>query len=103
MDRHIPAELVLKSGRIETMDSRLGTVEAVAVCRGRITAAGSNREIAAQAGDGSEMIDLGGATVLPGLIDTHAHFCRIGPLLSSHALLYDMTSIEDVVAELENG
>jgi predicted amidohydrolase YtcJ len=48
-------------------------VEAVAVKGNRIVATGQTSEISRLVGDGTEVIDLGGKTVLPGLIDTHTH------------------------------
>ena len=73
MQQSGPAELVLTNARIVTMDSQDRTVEAVAVGEERITATGSAQEIEAFVGERTGVIDLRGATVLPGLIDTHTH------------------------------
>ena len=67
------ADLVLSNGRIVTADARFSMAEAVAVQGGRVLAVGPNAEMLALAAPGAEHIDLRGATVLPGLIDTHAH------------------------------
>ena len=95
-----PAHLVLTNARVVTMDSRDRTVEAVAVAGERVAAAGSNEEVRAMVGERTEVRDRSGATVLPGLIDTHAHFSRIGTLAATQALLYDCTSIDEIVERL---
>jgi predicted amidohydrolase YtcJ len=67
------ADLVLVGGRIHTMDGRDQPAEAIAVRGDRILAVGSNAEVRALAGPGTRVLDLGGRTVMPGLIDTHTH------------------------------
>ena len=67
------ADMVLVDGKIVTVDPQDTIVEAVAVKDGRILATGTTSEIMELAGEGSEVVDLGGKTVLPGLIDTHTH------------------------------
>ena len=53
---------------------------AVAIRDGRIAAVGDDHEIRAAEVPGAELIDLGGRTVLPGLIDSHAHALDTGLL-----------------------
>jgi len=69
----IEADLVLLNGKIVTVDADDSIVEAVAVKGNRIVATGQTSEISRLVGDGTEVIDLSGKTVLPGLIDTHTH------------------------------
>ncbi len=75
------ADLVLKNGNIITVDSTNPTAEAVAVSNGRITAVGNNSEISKFIGDSTNVIDLNGATVIPGIIESHAHFMGTGKAL----------------------
>jgi len=70
------AVTVLANGKIVTADERFSVVEAIAVDGERITATGSTVDVLAAAGPGAEVSDLGGATVIPGLIDNHNHFVR---------------------------
>jgi predicted amidohydrolase YtcJ len=68
------ADLIFHNGRILTVDSSFSTVEAVAIKGGRFVTAGSARDVLAkERGPKTNVIDLKGRTVLPGLIDAHVH------------------------------
>lgn len=67
------ADLILKNGKIVTMDSGRQIAQALAVRDAQIVAVGSNEHVAACAGPSTRIVDVGGKTVLPGLIDVHAH------------------------------
>ena len=73
------ADMVLVNGKIAAMDdnginTNVGTTaEAMAIRDEKILALGSNSEIAAMAGPETQVIDLMGRTVIPGIIDTHSH------------------------------
>ena len=75
-----PADLVVVNAHIVTLDSRMPGAEAMAVVNGRIVALGGADEIRAAFAP-REAIDAGGATVLPGLIDAHAHVMGLGGAL----------------------
>lgn len=60
-------------GRIHTQDSSRSTVEAMAVRDGEIVGTGSEAELHRLVGPNTVRVDLGGRTVLPGLIDAHIH------------------------------
>src|SRR5690349_21422879 len=70
--------LVLVNGKILTMDGQSRTAEAVAIRDGKFLAVGNNATIKSMAGNDTRTIDLAGKTVVPGLIDTHAHFKAAG-------------------------
>ena len=70
--------LVLLNGKILTMDGQSKIAEAVAIRDGRFLAVGDSAMIRPMAAGGTRTIDLAGKTVVPGLIDTHAHFKAAG-------------------------
>jgi len=67
------ADLVVKNGKIYTVDQTHRTVEALAVKDGKIVFAGSNAEARKFVGKGTRVKDAGGKLILPGLIDAHIH------------------------------
>jgi predicted amidohydrolase YtcJ len=73
-------ELVIEDAVVVTMGPGSGTARAMLVRDGRIAAVGDPGEIRAAAGPGAEVARLGGATIVPGLIDAHCHVADIGYL-----------------------
>ncbi|MFQ6053970.1 MAG: amidohydrolase [Candidatus Bathyarchaeia archaeon] len=72
------ADLALLNGKIVTVDVEGSIAEAVAVKFGRILAVGTNREIERSIGGETDVIELDGRTVIPGLIDSHCHMASTG-------------------------
>jgi hypothetical protein len=78
-----PADLVLRGGRIVTLDPSRPEATALA-CRGdRIVVVGSEEEIAPFVGPATEVIDLEGRLALPGFIEGHGHFSGLGRALDT--------------------
>ncbi|PZF82028.1 amidohydrolase [Jiangella anatolica] len=73
-DTGAQADLVLTNGRIHTMDDQGTVARAVAIRDGRIVAVGT---AVPNPGSGGVSIDLGGRTVVPGLIESHTHFVSL--------------------------
>jgi predicted amidohydrolase YtcJ len=73
-----PADLVLRNGRIVTLDERTPEAQAVAARNGAIVAVGSNEDVARFVGPTTQVIDLGGQFAMPGFIEGHGHFTGIG-------------------------
>lgn len=69
-------DTILINGKILTVDAQFSVRQALAVRGDRISAVGSTAEIRALAGPATRVIDLGGRTVIPGLIDSHMHAIR---------------------------
>lgn len=70
--------LALLNGRVVTMDEDLPGAEAILFGEGRVLAVGGSSEIRLLAGNGAEVVDLRGRTVLPGFCDTHMHLLNYG-------------------------
>jgi predicted amidohydrolase YtcJ len=69
-------DTVVTNGKILTVDKDFRVVEALAINNGHIVARGTTAEVARYAGPNTKVIDVKGATVIPGLIDNHFHFTR---------------------------
>jgi predicted amidohydrolase YtcJ len=67
---------VVTNGKILTADADFRIVQAVAIDNGRIVARGTSEEVARYVGPNTRVIDVAGATVIPGLIDNHFHLTR---------------------------
>ena len=67
------SDFVLLNGKIVTMDHTESIAEAVAVKFGKIMAVGENKKIERLISPTTEVVELGGRTVIPGLIDSHCH------------------------------
>ena len=77
------ADLVLVNATFHTLDPEQPTAEALAIRGLRIVHIGNRAGAEAMAGETTRIIDLQGATVLPGLVDAHAHFLGLGKTLQS--------------------
>jgi len=73
-----PADLVLRGGKVVTMDRAKPKAEALAVRGDVIVAVGTDKEIQPYIGKSTQVIDLTGKLALPGLIEGHGHFTAIG-------------------------
>ncbi|WP_110597703.1 amidohydrolase [Salinicola lusitanus] len=80
MNRTVNAspDLILVNGRFTTLNPSQPRAEAVAIQSGRFSKVGSVSDVMALADASTQVIDLGGKPVLPGLIDNHIHVIRGG-------------------------
>ena len=92
-------DLVLVNGKVWTGDAARPRAEAVAVGGGRILAVGTTAEMRKLSPSGIKLVDLGGALLLPGFIDSHTHFLAGGFALKSIDLRKAKTR-EDFVARI---
>ncbi|MEN5094378.1 amidohydrolase [Pseudomonas protegens] len=72
------ADLILFNGRLHTVDRAKPRASAVAIKDGRFIAVGNDAQAMALRGAGTQVIDLMGRTVIPGLNDSHLHLIRGG-------------------------
>src|SRR5438094_2004073 len=74
----IAAEVVLDDGHILTLDPRRPVARALAIAGGRVVATGGRADVRRWCDRRTRVVPLGGATVVPGLVDAHAHLDREG-------------------------
>lgn len=77
-DKNVPPDLIFRNARVATLDAQRPFARAVAVRDGRFLAVGSDDEIMRLLGSHTNVLDLGGRTVIPGLNDSHMHPIRGG-------------------------
>ena len=73
------ADTVYTNGRIYTVNEAQPWAEAVAIKDGKFLVVGSNADVEAVTGDGTEVVDLGGGFAMPGIGDTHIHQALVMP------------------------
>jgi predicted amidohydrolase YtcJ len=91
-----PADMVLINGAVLTVDRSDSVAQAVAITGGKIAAVGTTAQIKAMAGPKTDVIDLRGRAITPGLIDTHVHFSAAASLFTVDLGDADVKSIEEV-------
>ena len=94
-----PADLIVTNARVYTADDARPLVEAFAVRDGRIAFVGSRREAAVLRGPNTRVVDAGGRTVIPGMVDAHAHFSGLAQTLRSVDLT-GTNSLAEVIARV---
>ena len=76
---------VYTNGRIYTVDQDNPWAEAIAVSEGRLLVVGSNKDVEALIGDTTEVIDLNGAFMMPGIQENHVHASSAGATILKYA------------------
>jgi predicted amidohydrolase YtcJ len=99
------AEKIFRGGTIITMDDERREVRAVAVAGGRILGMGDEAEVMKTKTDATEVVDLGGKTLMPSFIDAHGHFMNAPQIVKwanvSGPPAGPVTSIADIVSVLQ--
>lgn len=98
-------DTIYYNAKVITMDEAETIVEAVAVKDGDITSVGTNKEMKALQGEGTDVIDLDGNVMLPGFYDAHSHFPTTGYFGTVWVDLQSppvgtVENINDLIAEL---
>jgi len=93
-------DTILLNGKIVTADERNTIHQALAVRDGRIVALGKSAAIKRLAGNATRVVDLGGRTVTPGLIDSHMHAIRAALSYGTEVHWFGTKSIEDALGRL---
>jgi predicted amidohydrolase YtcJ len=101
-----PADRIIRGGSIVTVNPAQPVAEAVAIAGGSIVAVGSEADVMKHKGEATEVIDLGGSTLVPGFVDGHSHFFSLLDV-QTQALCASppagrCTTVADVIAALKD-
>ena len=96
------ADLLLINGKIGTQDAASTMSEAIAIEAGHIVAIGGTTELSKRAAPSTKVIDLGGRTVIPGLIDSHIHAIRAGFRFATEVNWEGAASLGEAFARLRS-
>ena len=94
------ADIILINGNVITVDERKPRAEAVAIQGERILAVGSIEEIKRLREDRTQVVDLQGKTVIPGMVDGHLHFAGLGSGRGGSLDLGNAKSEADVASQV---
>ena len=94
-----PADLIITNARIYTVDEAHPLADAMAVRGGKVQFVGSFGGVMALKGASTRVIDLGGKTVIPGMVDAHGHVDNLGLALRIVDLT-GTTSYDEVIARV---
>jgi hypothetical protein len=87
-------------GRVLVGDGVTPPAQALVVRDGRVAGVGERAAMVALAGPGAEQVDVQGATILPGFVDTHPHLMHFGAFAEPLVDVGDARSHDDVVARI---
>lgn len=96
------ADTLLLNGKILTVDPQFSTREALAIREGKIMALGTSAEMKKLSGPATRVIDLGGRTVIPGMIDNHMHAIRAAQTFSTEINWIGATSLREALGRLHD-
>jgi len=91
---------IFYNGKVLTVDENFSIASAIAIRGERIVAVGESAEIRGLADGRTEQIDLGGKTVIPGLIDNHIHYLRGTNFAAYETRIHGVTSRAEVMARI---
>ncbi len=93
-------DLFIHDARIYTMDARDTIAEAVLISKGRITAIGSKNDVEQVTPRTSRRMNAQGASIVPGLLDTHPHLLHYGSLEEPLVKIWDCRNHEEIIAKI---
>jgi predicted amidohydrolase YtcJ len=99
------ADVVLKNGKIITVDRAFTIAQAIAITGGRVAAVGPDAAMTPLTAPSTRVLDLQGRAVIPGLTDGHAHMDReaLREVFPSLGRVRSIGDIQDRIAELARG
>jgi len=100
MSGDTPAATVYVNGRILTMETGEPVYDALGVRDGRVVAAGAASDVRSAVGPGARAVDLRGASLMPGIVDTHPHVIHFGVIEGACVDIKDAVSHDDIVRRI---
>ncbi|AZD16611.1 amidohydrolase [Pseudomonas chlororaphis] len=100
MEAMAATDLVLFNGQVFTADRAHPKAQALAVADGKVLQVGSDAQIKALIETGTRVIDLGGKTLMPGLIDSHSHAIFGGLEMTSANLQDEVVGLDELEKKL---
>ena len=97
----LAADAAFINGHIVTVDEAKPEATAIAWADGKIMVVGSDEQVLARTNDDTQVIDLAGRLVVPGFIESHAHFSSLG-LAKMNLEFRDDTSWDSIVAKVRD-
>jgi predicted amidohydrolase YtcJ len=94
------ADWIFSGGQVVTVDEDFSLAEALAVKDGKVLAVGTVDEVGRFHGPDTEVVDLAGRSVVPGLQDSHIHFLSLGHDITYEAELTFAMTAEEIIAEI---
>ena len=96
-----PAEIILTQGKIISANEKENIFQALAIRDGKIVALGNSTGMKSWQGPNTQIIDLKGKTVIPGLIDSHMHAIRAALSYSKEVHWFGLNSIDAALGKLK--
>jgi predicted amidohydrolase YtcJ len=93
-------QLVVWNAKVVTGDERFSLHQALAVRDGKFVAVGTNAAIRAMAGSNTRVVDAGGRTVIPGLIDAHVHMFRAGFWWKNEVRVDEARTLDEILGAI---
>jgi predicted amidohydrolase YtcJ len=93
----LPPDLILHGGKIITLDRGSRSGQAIAVRSGHVAAVGDDAALLKEAAPTTQLIDLDGRSVVPGLFDAHPHADREGLKARGGIPIAGLHSVADIV------
>ncbi|PMY61872.1 MULTISPECIES: amidohydrolase [Pseudomonas] len=100
MEAMAATDLVLFNGQVFTADRAQPKAQALAVADGKVLQVGSDEQIKALIETGTRVIDLGGKTLMPGLIDSHSHAIFGGLEMTSANMQDEVVGLDELEKKL---
>ncbi|MFQ3549316.1 MAG: amidohydrolase [Armatimonadota bacterium] len=98
----MPADRIFYNAKIYSVDKDYSVYNWIAVSNGKISALGNNSDYKTHIGNNTQLINLNGKTIIPGLIDAHTHLIHFGLMNLDSVELLGAKSIEEIKTKLRN-